>query len=30
MLKGETVTLETSGLGKREWSELQAVLNGEH
>jgi thymidylate synthase (FAD) len=29
-LKGETVTLETSGLGKREWSELQAVLNGEH
>jgi thymidylate synthase (FAD) len=30
MLKGEIVTLETSGLGKREWSELQAVLNGEH
>jgi len=30
MLKGETVTLETSGLGKREWAELQAVLNGEH
>jgi thymidylate synthase (FAD) len=30
MLKGETVTFETSGLGKREWSELQAVLNGEH
>jgi thymidylate synthase (FAD) len=30
MLKGETVTLESSGLGKREWSELQAVLNGEH
>jgi thymidylate synthase (FAD) len=30
MLKGEAVTLETSGLGKREWSELQAVLNGEH
>jgi thymidylate synthase (FAD) len=30
MLKGETVTLETSGLSKREWSELQAVLNGEH
>jgi thymidylate synthase (FAD) len=29
MLKGETVTLETSGLSKREWSELQAVLNGE-
>ena len=29
MLKGETVTLETSGLGKREWSELQAVLNGD-
>jgi thymidylate synthase (FAD) len=29
MLKGETVTLETSGLGKREWNELQAVLNGE-
>ena len=29
MLKGEAVTLETSGLGKREWSELQAVLNGE-
>jgi thymidylate synthase (FAD) len=30
MLKGETLTLETSGLGKREWLELQAVLNGEH
>lgn len=30
MLKGETVTLESSGLGKREWAELQAVLNGEH
>src|SRR5262245_55402726 len=30
MLKGEIVTLESSGLGKREWSELQAVLNGEH
>jgi thymidylate synthase (FAD) len=30
MLKGETVTLESSGLGRREWSELQAVLNGEH
>jgi len=30
MLKGEAVTLENSGLGKREWSELQAVLNGEH
>jgi thymidylate synthase (FAD) len=29
MLKGEAVTLETSGLGKREWSELQAVLSGE-
>ena len=29
MLQGETVTLETSGLGKREWSELQAVLKGE-
>jgi thymidylate synthase (FAD) len=29
MLKGEPVTLETSGLGKREWSELQAVLSGE-
>jgi thymidylate synthase (FAD) len=29
MLSGETVTLETSGLGKREWSELQAVLSGE-
>ncbi len=29
MLKGEAVTLETSGLGKREWSELQAVLGGE-
>ena len=29
MLKGETVTYENSGLGKREWSELQAVLNGE-
>ena len=28
-LKGEPVTLETSGLGKREWSELQAVLDGE-
>jgi thymidylate synthase (FAD) len=30
MLKGETVTLETSGLGKREWAELQIVLNDEH
>jgi thymidylate synthase (FAD) len=29
MLSGEAVTLETSGLGKREWSELQAVLSGE-
>jgi thymidylate synthase (FAD) len=29
MLKGEQVTLESSGLGKREWSELQAVLSGE-
>jgi thymidylate synthase (FAD) len=29
MLKGEAVTPETSGLGKREWSELQAVLNGD-
>lgn len=29
MLKGEAVTLENSGLGKREWSELQAVLKGE-
>jgi thymidylate synthase (FAD) len=29
MLKGEAVTLETSGLGKREWSELQAVLNAD-
>ena len=29
MLKGETVTLETSGLGKREWAELQAVLKAE-
>jgi thymidylate synthase (FAD) len=29
MLKGETVTLESSGLGKREWSELLAVLNSE-
>ncbi len=29
MLRGEAVTLETSGLGKREWAELQAVLNGE-
>jgi thymidylate synthase (FAD) len=26
MLAGETVTAENSGLGKREWSELQAVL----
>jgi thymidylate synthase (FAD) len=26
MLNGETVTAENSGLGKREWSELQAVL----
>ena len=29
MLAGETVTLENSGLGKREWTELQAVLSGE-
>ena len=29
MLGGEPVTLETSGLGKREWLELQAVLRGE-
>jgi thymidylate synthase (FAD) len=29
MLRGEAVTLENSGLGKREWSELQAVLSGE-
>jgi thymidylate synthase (FAD) len=29
MLKGEAVTLESSGLGKREWSELQAVLSGD-
>jgi len=29
MLGGEQVTLETSGLGKREWLELQAVLSGE-
>ena len=27
MLKGEEVTLETSGLGKRMWDELQAVLD---
>ncbi|HEY4161429.1 MAG TPA: FAD-dependent thymidylate synthase [Dongiaceae bacterium] len=27
MLAGETVTAETSGLGKREWLELQAVLS---
>ena len=26
MLNGETVTQEASGLGKREWSELQALL----
>jgi thymidylate synthase (FAD) len=26
MLAGETVTAENSGLGKREWAELQAVL----
>ena len=29
MLKGETVTMESSGLGKREWAELQAVLKSE-
>jgi thymidylate synthase (FAD) len=29
MLNGETVTAESSGLGKREWSELQAVLKGD-
>ena len=28
MLAGETVDQETSGLTKREWNELQAVLNG--
>jgi thymidylate synthase (FAD) len=26
MLKGEAVTQEASGLGKREWNELQALL----
>jgi thymidylate synthase (FAD) len=26
MLAGETVTQEASGLGKREWTELQALL----
>ena len=26
MLKGEAVTVETSGLGKREWAELMAVI----
>jgi len=29
MLEGETVTMESSGLGKREWAELQAVLKSE-
>jgi thymidylate synthase (FAD) len=29
MLRGEQVTMESSGLGKREWVELQAVLSGE-
>jgi thymidylate synthase (FAD) len=26
MLAGEKVTAENSGLGKREWAELQAIL----
>ncbi len=29
MLAGETVTAETSGLGKREWAELEALLGRE-
>jgi hypothetical protein len=28
MLKGEAVTEANSGLGKREWAELQHVLKG--
>jgi thymidylate synthase (FAD) len=27
-LSGETVTAETSGMSKREWEELEAILRG--